>query len=55
MVPYWTSVEHVIHGFTKEESRVHEGLGHLLGDMEGQIQPSALPTLPFYKGLTFST
>lgn len=48
MVAYWSSMDHVTHWFTKEEPRVYEGLGHLLGDMwKSKSNPVLLPSCLF--------
>lgn len=47
-------MDHVMHHFTGEESRVPRGWVPCSGMQRRNIQPGALPTLPFYKGRPFS-
>lgn len=47
-------MDHVMHHFTEEESRVQRGWFTCSGTQTSIIQPGVLPTLPFYKGLLVS-
>lgn len=56
MVADWSSMDHIICHFTKEESRIRRGWLTCSGTQKSSNQPSdgwEDPTLLFYKGLTF--